>query len=214
MQKSLLLLAFLFVSFRSFSQSSLNNDPLHTPEEVEGISYYFKGSEKFFKRDYVGAIEELTKAIELIPTHYRAYQFRASCKEALDDYIGALRDYNEAINIIPQDYSNYQHRGDIKFYLEDYRGALLDYNKGIDLHATPGGYCGRAKIKNALKDYVGGIKDCNLAIQGYPKYDSAHYQRGIAKWYIGDKEGACLDWSKAGEYGADYAYDTIKQFCN
>ena len=40
-----------------------------------------------------------------------------------------------------------------------------------------------------------------------------YYNRGIAKYGLGDKEGACRDWSKAGELGNPLAYDTIKQLC-
>jgi len=41
----------------------------------------------------------------------------------------------------------------------------------------------------------------------------AYYARGIAKIKSGDKNGGCLDLSKAGELGFD-AYDTIKKYCN
>ena len=30
---------------------------------------------------------------------------------------------------------------------------------------------------------------------------------------LGDKNGACLDWSKAGELGYIEAYDAIKEYC-
>jgi hypothetical protein len=31
---------------------------------------------------------------------------------------------------------------------------------------------------------------------------------------LGDKNGGCLDLSKAGELGDSIAYDAIKDFCN
>ena len=34
-----------------------------------------------------------------------------------------------------------------------------------------------------------------------------------AKYNLGDKEGACLDWSKAGELGVMKAYEMIKKYC-
>ncbi len=36
---------------------------------------------------------------------------------------------------------------------------------------------------------------------------------GVAKLDLGDKQGACLDWSKAGELGYEKAYDAIKEEC-
>ena len=34
-----------------------------------------------------------------------------------------------------------------------------------------------------------------------------------AKYNLGDKEGACLDWSKAVELGYKEAYEMIKKYC-
>jgi len=42
----------------------------------------------------------------------------------------------------------------------------------------------------------------------------AYDNRGYAKYSLGDKDGACLDWSKAGELGYSDAYDAIKKYCN
>lgn len=38
--------------------------------------------------------------------------------------------------------------------------------------------------------------------------------RGKAKYNLRDIDGACLDWSKAGELGRSDAYDVIKKKCN
>ncbi len=42
----------------------------------------------------------------------------------------------------------------------------------------------------------------------------AYYNRGLAKIQLGQIDGGCLDLSKAGELGADKAYDLIKKYCN
>ena len=47
-----------------------------------------------------------------------------------------------------------------------------------------------------------------------PKNKEAYSNRGIAKLNLKDKNGACLDWSKAGELGYEEAYDMIKKNCN
>ncbi len=38
--------------------------------------------------------------------------------------------------------------------------------------------------------------------------------RGVAKHFLKDTQGACKDWHKAGKLGFDEAYVLIKQFCN
>lgn len=37
--------------------------------------------------------------------------------------------------------------------------------------------------------------------------------RGECKIKLGDIEGACLDFSKAGELGYEKAYDEIEKYC-
>jgi tetratricopeptide (TPR) repeat protein len=61
---------------------------------------------------------------------------------------------------------------------------------------------------------MGAIADYNKAIELDPKDADAYINRGNAKYGNGDKKGACLDWSKAGELGTALAYEIIKKFCN
>ena len=63
-------------------------------------------------------------------------------------------------------------------------------------------------------NYRGAIDDFSKAIEINPKDSKAYSMRGIAKYKINDKNGACLDWSKAGELGEDNAYNIIRKFCN
>lgn len=213
-KRIIFLVAFILISLCSSAQRDKHGYALPGSDEAAAIDFYIKGSAKYFKKDFEEAIEDLTKAVELDPFHYRAWQFRASCKSALGDIIGAVRDYTEAIKAEPNEAGSYQMRGEEKYYIGDYRGALQDFNRAIEIHPTPGAYTDRAKAKFKLKDYAGCLKDCDLAIQGYPTSADAHYYRGFAKWQLGDKEGACLDWSVAGENGEDHAYEMIKKHCN
>ena len=47
-----------------------------------------------------------------------------------------------------------------------------------------------------------------------PKSYSAYNNRAFSKLRLGDKNGACLDWSKAGELGYYDAYELINEYCN
>ena len=57
------------------------------------------------------------------------------------------------------------------------------------------------------------MDDYNKAFGLNPDDAIAYYNRGIAKAELKDLDGACLDWSKAGELGLSGAYDLIKQIC-
>lgn len=64
-----------------------------------------------------------------------------------------------------------------------------------------------------LKQFKSAILDLTKAIQLNAKDAIPYYYRGIAKKNIGQKNGACADFSKAGELGYAAAYDEIKKNC-
>ncbi len=68
--------------------------------------------------------------------------------------------------------------------------------------------------KYDLEDHRGAVLDYTKAIEINTKYSKAYYYRGFTKNLLGDKNGGCLDWSKAGELGYADAYDMIKKYCN
>ncbi|HCN84497.1 MAG TPA: hypothetical protein DIT07_12875 [Sphingobacteriaceae bacterium] len=75
-------------------------------------------------------------------------------------------------------------------------------------------YTARGIGKYMLNDYKGAIQDYTIAIKLNPKDRMAYNKRGISKIRIGDKNGGCLDLSKAGELGDASAYDMIRKYCN
>jgi tetratricopeptide (TPR) repeat protein len=70
-----------------------------------------------------------------------------------------------------------------------------------------------ATRKDSLGDYISAIADYNKAIELDPKNARAYFIRGLAKLSLNENDGACLDWSKAGELGFGEAYDMIQKHC-
>jgi Flp pilus assembly protein TadD len=56
-----------------------------------------------------------------------------------------------------------------------------------------------------LNDYKGSLEDCSKAIELEPINGYAYLNRGIAKEMLRDDAGACADWHKAAELGAETA---------
>ena len=56
-----------------------------------------------------------------------------------------------------------------------------------------------------MEDYQGCVEDCNKAIELDATYSYAYLNRGNARELLRDERGACMDWQKAVELGADGA---------
>jgi tetratricopeptide (TPR) repeat protein len=174
-----------------------------------------KGIEHYEKREYMEALLNLNKAIEVDANFAKAYFVRGNIKDAFDDRHGAMKDYNLAIEKNPKLADAFFCRGNVKMKLQDYYGAIDDYTSAIKLNESYiEAYFNRGKAKQYLQAYEDAINDCSKIIQINPKNFDAYYMRGILRINFGDTKNGCLDLSKAGELGDLKAYEAIKEKCN
>ncbi|MFZ6014284.1 MAG: tetratricopeptide repeat protein [Bacteroidota bacterium] len=174
-----------------------------------------KGRELYEKRDYMEALLNLNKALEVDPNYAPAYYMRANIKDAFDDRHGAMKDYNSAVEKNPKFSDAFFARGNVKMKLQDYYGAIDDFTSAITINENYiEAYFNRGKAKQFLQAYEDAINDCSKIIQINPKSMDAYYMRGILRIDFGDMKNGCLDLSKAGELGDLKAYEVIKERCN
>lgn len=104
----------------------------------------------------------------------------------------------------------------LKYDHGDIKGALADYDTAILIY--PGyvkTFNNRGILKaSALKDYPGAIADFTKALELDPHYSDAFLGRGTAKFLMGDRQGACHDWSTAYSLGKIQAAKLIELHCN
>jgi tetratricopeptide (TPR) repeat protein len=174
-----------------------------------------KGMEFYERHEYMEALINLNKAIEIDPNYSKAYFVRANIKDAFDDRHGAMKDYNLALEKNPKFADAFFCRGNVKMKLQDYYGAIDDYSAAISLNESYiEAYFNRGKAKQYLLAYEDAINDCSKIIQINPKNFDAYYMRGILRINFGDVKNGCLDLSKAGELGDLKAYEAIREKCN
>jgi tetratricopeptide (TPR) repeat protein len=200
------LLFFSLLSAISFFAAAQTSNPKELTQ---------KGRELYEKREFMEALLNLNKAIEMDANYSNAYYLRGNIKDNFDDRHGAMKDYNTAIDKNPKFADAFFARGNVKMKLQDYYGAISDYSAAITINENYiEAYYNRGKAKQMLQAYEDAINDCSKIIQINPKSIDAYYMRGILRINFGDMAQGCLDLSKAGELGDLKAYEAIKDRCN
>jgi tetratricopeptide (TPR) repeat protein len=170
-----------------------------------------KGRELFEKGEFMEALLNVNKSLELDPNFSSAYYLRGNIKDKFDDRHGAMKDYNLAIEKNPKFVDAFFARGNVKMKLQDYYGAIADFTAAISINENHiDAYFNRGKAKQFLLAYEDAINDCSKIIQINPKNVDAYYMRGILRINFGDMKNGCLDLSKAGELGDLRAYEIKK----
>jgi tetratricopeptide (TPR) repeat protein len=202
MKFPILISALVLISFVSLAQTTAKD-------------YTQKGRELLEKSEYVEALVNLNRAIELDPNIAAAYYLRGNIKDNFEDRHGAMKDYNLAIEKNSKFVDALYARGNVKMKLQDYYGAIDDYSSVITINENyVDAYFARGRAKQFLQAYQDAINDCTKIIQLKPKNADAYSMRGILRIEFGDTKNGCLDLSKAGELGDLKAYELIKEKCN
>ena len=186
MKKLSLLFLTFFIFSASYSQTARD--------------YMQTGSDKGSAGDWIGAIADFTKAMELDPDFSYAYYMRGLAEAFLEDYDAAISDFTKFIEFDPNDPLGYSSRGNAKYLSEDNEEALADFNKAIELAADPGDYSSRGDVFRALANYDEAILDYNRAIDLLPEEDQKlgyiYYYMGYSKVMVGQMDG-CIDLGKS-----------------
>jgi tetratricopeptide (TPR) repeat protein len=127
--------------------------------------------------------------VETAPTEYSTNYNWGILRYQIGDYLGALEAFDKAIEENPEtdDFMIYSYRGNTKSKSGRYYDAIADFTKAIELKPTK------------VIDYSNWVKN--------------YFNRGVAKFYIDDKEGACEDWKKSYDLGYGSASEYLDQYC-
>jgi tetratricopeptide (TPR) repeat protein len=122
-----------------------------------------KGDELFNRKDYRGAIQEYTQALQSNPKLVEAYLYRGIASEQIDSNI-SYADYNTVLSIDSSNKLALFWRGIDRAKLGDYEGAVGDYTSAIHYDSMMAkAYRRRAIARYALHDSAGYIADIRHA---------------------------------------------------
>jgi tetratricopeptide (TPR) repeat protein len=152
--------------------------------ESREVFWFDHAMDQYNAGNLSGALISWSHVIAINPGNVDAWYSRAIVKNELHTWKAALRDYDEAIRIAPRFITALINRGSLKADNGDQQGAISDYNTVIE-HAS----------------------DTDQKAMAY-------FNRGNSRLELSDRAGACADWKKARDLGADYASERTKEYCN
>ncbi len=149
------------------------------------------------------------------------YEFKNFVQEAKDEYVKVIPETGHpAANTFQNNYN----WGLLKYRAGDYIKAIEYFRKAIALDPQTHdfmifAYLGNAQSKlhrysDAVDAYDQALSIQPQNVMQYSNWVRNYFNRGVAKFYLGDTQGACKDWNKALELGFGPAHDYIMEYCN
>jgi tetratricopeptide (TPR) repeat protein len=165
------------------------------PVEIDEL--FDSGIKKKDSGNFVGAINNFSKIIQLDSNNYRYYVHRGLCFIELKNYQKALNDFSRVLELKPKYLPAFYQRGLIKIELKDFVSAISDFDKALELNPDyNAAYYHRGGAKLEIMDYKGAVEDFSELIKREPESIYAYSRRGIAKNYLEDYKGAINDFNQ------------------
>ncbi|PSB01406.1 serine protease [Merismopedia glauca] len=181
--------------------------PVQVATAPKADDLYLKGTDLSEKKDYRGAIEAYSKALEINPKYAKAYFDRGNARYYLKEYAQAIADYTQAIALDPKYAFAYYNRGNVRYELKQYDQAIADYTQAIALDPKYAfAYNNRGNVRYELKQYDQAIADYTQAIALDPKYAQAYYNRGNVRKELKQYDQAIADYTQAIALDPKYAF--------
>ncbi len=145
-------------------------------------AYFYRGLAFSSKKNFIAAIEDYSKAIELLPSSFY-FLLRGEAFFKSNKKLDSLSDFNKVIEIGSQaNYLSIAHDyvGQIKSGFGDNENAIISYTKAIELNPQNfEAYNNRAKTKSMINDYYGAIDDLEMMIEINENSFYPYYALGI-----------------------------------
>ncbi|MDE6137789.1 MAG: tetratricopeptide repeat protein [Muribaculaceae bacterium] len=169
----------------------------HTPRAVD---YIGRALDFVTTRNYAAAIDDINRAIALMPDFAPAYWLRA---QARYHKLQVDRDTPDAA-IDPA--------ARLQVAEATMAEILADIDKGIELSPlTAVAWFNKGNLLLENHDYTSAISAYSRAIEIKPDMGEAYYNRGYIYLKLGNRQAGIADLSKAGEAGIVPAYNLIKR---
>ena len=159
---------------------------------------YDRGNSQAELGSHLGAIEDFTEVIRLMPDHVGAFDNRSVIYALLGNHQKAIQDFTELIRLKQGDADTYYNRGISYARLGGHLKAVEDFTHAIRLRPDRADtYYNRGMIRAELGGHVGAVEDFTEVIRQGPVHADMHYNRGVSRAELGNHSSAVEDFTEA-----------------
>ena len=163
---------------------------------------------------YEDALDDLNKAIKIEPENFTLYLERSWLYNELEKYPLSIQDITFYMELFPEEDGAIYQCGQVYFSQGSYLKALEMFNKCLSLDRSKAEYfAARGDTYLETKTYRYALQDYGMSLDLKANNPDVYLNKGLARFYLNDKEGACKDWQKAVRYGSDRARELLNTHC-
>lgn len=185
---------------------------------------FIKGINEVQNKRYTTALRYFDEAVEKADdseqkdryvAFYRSFYYmnRAVLRSEMIDFIASMQTNVQTLTMDDRGATRARVSDQVS-HNYDYSEAIADMQKALEImpdlpyyHFNLGNlYCLDSQLVSSISSY-------DKAIENYPYFGDAYYNRGLVLIYLKDKEKGCIDLSRAGELGVSEAYNVISRYC-
>jgi len=134
--------------------------PSHGAGAAPGQAELIRAQEQVKKKDWAGAIDSTSKAIDLDPNLEPAWTLRAFARFQKGDVAASEADLTRATELAPGNPNTWMNRAAARTELRDTKGAIADYGKAIEAGTRdPQVYFLRGTLRRQSEDDAGATLD-------------------------------------------------------
>ncbi|GAB3902890.1 tetratricopeptide repeat protein [Larkinella knui] len=167
----------------------------------EGLGDYYGKNNRIDE-----ALQQFRAAVDNGSSRYHCYEGLGNAYGLKNDFPKALEMYNQAIRLDSTKSDVYYNRGLTYNKTNRFQDALGDFNKALAL--APGKdttvLTARGFTYLQLKQYRESLADYQRYLQHKPNDPTALHNRGVDRFYLGDRAGALADIRRAVALKPDY----------
>ena len=178
------------------------------------ILYKERGMAYLNSDKFKEAADDFSKAIRMEPADFELYILRAKADKGQNDLKSAARDLSTYLNYFPDDETVLLFLGELQYEDGNYIDALRSFNRCLIINdSNPIYFKARGKTYLQTRYYKYAIEDLSMSLDLNAQDGETYYFKGMARFFSGDKSGACDDWKEAALLGESRGVEQLIKNC-